>query len=247
MEQKQKKLSPEYRLHKKLLRQMGEAIREFALIERGDAVLLGLSGGKDSLALLDLLGEMMAHTNHSFRVVAVHVRVSGVDYLSDTDYLREKAEEWGIPLLVKETNMEPDRNVKRTPCFLCSWNRRKVLFRTAQDLGCNKIALGHHQDDILRTALMNLAFNGSFSTMPAKLAMRKFPVTLIRPLAKICEDDLRQWATLQSYQPVRKVCPHDDKTNRTSVGRVVEEFSALTPEFCSNMWHALLKAGALVQ
>lgn len=247
MEQSKKKLSPEYRLHKKLMRQMGEAVREFSLIENGDYILLGLSGGKDSLALLDFLGEMMNRTNRSFRVVALHVRVGGVDYLSDMDYLRRQAEKWGIPFQVERIEMEADRNEKRTPCFLCSWHRRKVLFRVAQELGCNKIALGHHQDDILRTALMNLAFNGTFSTMPAKLTMRKFPVTIVRPLAKMCEDDLRMWASLQHYEPVRKVCPHDDKSNRTNVVRVVNEFAALTPEYRSNIWHALLKAGALVQ
>lgn len=241
----QQKLQPAFKLHRRLMRRMGEAIREFSLIDEGDRILLGLSGGKDSLALLDLLGEMMIHTNRRFSLTALHVRVEGVDYLSDTSYLEEKAARWGIPLVVAQTTMEADRNSKRTPCFLCSWNRRKVLFRMAQEGGFNKIALGHHQDDILRTALMNLTFNGSFSTMPAKLQMEKFPVTIIRPLAKINEDDLREWATLQAYEPVKKVCPNDALTNRTQIQNVTRELERLTPDYRHNLWHALLKAGEL--
>lgn len=97
----------------------------------------------------------------------------------------------GIPLYIRTGKFETDRNPKRTPCFLCAWNRRKILFNLAQEIGCNKIALGHHQDDILHTALMNLTFSGSFSTMPACLEMEKFPITIIRPLCRVKEEDLK--------------------------------------------------------
>ena len=242
-----KKLSPEYRLHKRLMRQMGEAIREFSLIEAADKVLIGLSGGKDSLALLHLLGEMMVHTNRRFEVGALHVKMRGVDYLTDTSYLQSQCARWDIPLMVREAEMAPDRNARRTPCFLCSWNRRKVLFQVAQDEGYGKIALGHHQDDILRTAVMNLAFNGTFSTMPVRLRMRKFPVSIIRPLAKMNEDDLRQWAALQHYEPVKKVCPHDGESHRTSVASVLDALHQFSPEYRQSLWHALEKAGCLVE
>lgn len=247
MTDSQKKLRPEYRLHKRLMRQMGEAIREFQLISEGDRVLIGLSGGKDSLALLQLLGEMMVHTNRRFHMAALHVKMRGVDYLTDTSYLQEQCDRWGIPLLVRETEMPTDENHKRTPCFLCSWNRRKVLFRVAQEEGYNKIALGHHQDDILRTAVMNLSFNGTFSTMPVRLSMRKFPVSIIRPLAKMQEADLREWASIQHFQPVKKVCPHDQQSHRTSVGEVMDALQAFSPEYRQSLWHALVKAGCLVE
>lgn len=241
------KLRPEYRLHRRLMRKLGEAIREFSLVSEGDRLLLGLSGGKDSLALLDFLGEMMAHTDRRFSVMALHVRMRGIDYLSDTSYLEAQAARWDIPLRVEQAVMEPDRNARRSPCFLCSWNRRKVLFRVAQEEGFNKIALGHHQDDILRTALMNLTFNGTFSTMPVRLRMTKFPVSIIRPLALMCEDDLREWAALQGYRPVEKICSNDTATNRTNVLRVTDELERLSPDYRRSLWHALLRAGALVQ
>ena len=243
----QKKLQPEYQLHKRLQRQLGEAIKEFSLIEKGDRILIGLSGGKDSLALLDLLGERMARSNHYFTIEAMHVRMRNIHYTSDTSYLQAQCKKWDIPFHVVETGFEPDRNAKRTPCFLCSWNRRKTLFNEAQRLHCNKIALGHHQDDILRTALMNLTFNGTFSTMPVRISMRKFCMTIIRPLARMAEDDLKSWAAMQHYHPVDKVCPFDGVSNRTNIQQVTAALATLTPNYRNNLWHALLKAGALIE
>lgn len=241
------KLQPSYKLHRRLQKQLGEAIKDFALIQKDDRILIGLSGGKDSLALLHLLGERMNRSNHYFSVEALHVRMSNIHYVSDTGYLKAQCDKWDIPFHVIETGFEPDREEKRTPCFLCSWNRRKVLFQEAQRLGCNKIALGHHQDDILRTALMNLTFCGTFSTMPVRIRMRKFPMTIIRPLARMQEEDLKEWARLQNFQPVKKVCPFDAASNRTNIQQVTEALERLTPEYRYNMWHALLKAGALVE
>ena len=241
------KLTLEFQLHKRLQHKVGEAIADFALLQEGDRVLIGLSGGKDSLALLDLLGERQQRARDAWQLHALHVRMRNIHYRTDTAYLAERCAAWGIPLHVVEAGFEPDRNARRTPCFLCSWNRRKVLFQQAQALGCNKIALGHHQDDILRTALMNLTFNGSFATMPVRIAMRKFPLTIVRPLALIAEDELRQWAACRGYRPVDKVCPHDKESNRTHVEQLTDAMQRLNPDYRHHLWHALLKAGALVE
>lgn len=239
------KLNPAYRLGERLRRRLREGIREFSLIEPGDHILIGLSGGKDSLALLELLGELCRHSNQRFRLSALHVRMTGIDYRSDTSYLRQMAAESGATLEVTTCTFEPDRDTRRTPCFLCSWNRRKALFEAAQRMGCNKIALGHHQDDILHTALMNLTYAGSFATMPAKLRMRKFPLTIIRPLCKVQESDLREWARLRAYQPLEKCCPHETASSRTGIRDLFATFEKLTPEFRYNLWHALQKENKL--
>lgn len=234
-------------LRRKLQKRVGEAVKEFHLIDRGDRILVGLSGGKDSLALLDLLGERMARSNGYFAVEALHVRMRNIHYVSDASYLQEQCAWWNIPFHCVETGFEPDRNERRTPCFLCSWHRRKTLFAEAQRLGCNKIALGHHQDDLLRTALMNLTFNGTFSTMSAKMEMRKFCMTVIRPLACVREDDLRQWAQAQCYRPVEKVCPYDTASNRTRIATAMQVLETLNPDCRYSLWHALKKVGALVE
>ncbi len=182
-------------------RRFNAAVRAFSLVEEGDHILVGLSGGKDSLALLQLLGEMRRKRNFSFSLTALHVRMSGVDYLSSADYLREQAALAGAEFVLKEVALPVDTKAKRTPCFLCSWTRRKQFFEVSQQLGCNKIALGHHYDDVVSTALMNLTFSGSFSSMPPALKLDKMPLTIIRPLCKVREAALVAWAEHFSYKP----------------------------------------------
>lgn len=228
-------------------RRFREAVRTFSLISPGDHILVAVSGGKDSLALLELLAALRQRRNDSFRLTAIHVRMENVDYLSDWAELKCLAEKWGVDLRVVSGSFEPDRNGRRSPCFLCAWHRRKLLFGAAQDWGCNKIALGHHQDDLLRTAMLNLAFSGTFSTMPARLRMKKFPVTLIRPLCLETETDLVAWAAGRAYPQMKKVCPFDKATNRTAVGEVLAAMERLNPDYRYHLWHALVKDHKLVE
>lgn len=241
-----RKLTPSYKAEQRIRRAFSTGIRSFNLIEQGDHILLGLSGGKDSLALLHLLGDAMRRSGGKFQVSAFHVRMANINYRTDCAYLQEQADMAGVPLYIGNGRFDPDRNERRSPCFLCSWHRRKLLFAKARELGCNKIALGHHQDDILRTALMNLTFSGSFSTMPARLTMRKFAMTIIRPLCMVHEADLKVWADANGYRPIEKECPYDKASNRTTIGRVLEEMEALNVEARYSLWHALIKSGKLI-
>ena len=117
----------------------------------------------------------------------------------------------------------------------------------AQELGCNKIALGHHQDDILHTTLLNLAFQGQFSTMPARLQMRKFPMTIIRPLCMVHESDLRAWAALREYPKQKKLCPYETDSHRSDMKRIFGEIEQLNPEARYSIWNALEREGKLVE
>ena len=234
-------------LRSKILRGFREGVKEFNLITPSDVILIGLSGGKDSLALLDLMGDMQRRSNNGFTLHALHVRMTGVDYQSDTTYLRSQCERNGVMFHERMVSFEADRNERRTPCFLCSWNRRKTLFEVAQELGCNKIALGHHQDDILHTALMNLSYAGSFSTMPCYLKMQKMPLAIIRPLCMVKESLLKEWAKESEYQPLIKLCPHERASKRTDIACLFEQMEKQNPEFRANLWNALLKDGKLVE
>jgi tRNA(Ile)-lysidine synthase TilS/MesJ len=113
------------------------------------------------------------------------------------------------------------------------------MFNLAQELGCNKIALGHHQDDLVHTALMNLTFQAHFTTMPVKLKMRKMPLTMIRPLCLIQESDIKAYAQLQGYQKQQKLCPYEKKSYRTDIKDIYERLEALNPEVRYNIWGAL--------
>ena len=235
-------------LEKRLERQVRQAVRDFQLIEGDDHILIGLSGGKDSLALAALLAHF-AHTHKpSPRLSALHVRMKGIPYETDTDFLRTFCHTLGIALHLAEGEMPPPREGKEKPrCFLCSWTRRKLLFQWAQELGCNKIALGHHNDDILHTALLNQMFAGTFSTMPALLQMRKFPVCVIRPLCMVSEADLAALAAQHGWPRQKKTCPYEHDTKRTSARHLLEMMQRENPDVRHSLWHALLKAGKLTE
>ena len=176
------KMTEEDRLMRRINQRFMKGVMNYRLIEEGDRILVGLSGGKDSLALLELLARRSRIYKPKFSVVAAHVVMKNIAYESDQTYLREYAESLGVPYVCYETEFDPSTDTRKSPCFLCSWNRRKALFTVAKEQGCNKIALGHHMDDILETLLMNMTFQGAFSTMPPRLVMRKFDMTIIRPM-----------------------------------------------------------------
>jgi len=240
----------------RLQQQFIRAIATFQLLEDGDSVLVGLSGGKDSLLLLELLAERARIRHPQFTVQALHVRMNEVSYETDTSYLQHFCDELGVNLYVVTTGFPTPsdqaspaaiRRKQKQPCFLCSWVRRKQLFNVAQQLGCNKIALGHHQDDILNTCLMNLTFQSHFSTMPVKLRMRKMPLTIIRPLCLCQEADIIHYAEQRGYEPQKKCCPFEHESNRTSISTVFRQLEALNPEARFSLWSALKAEGKLVE
>ena len=145
------RLMEEERIFKRVEEKVKRAIFDYGLIQTGDRVLIGLSGGKDSLALVELLGRRSKIFNPRFEVVVAHVIMRNIPYHSDLDYLRQQVEAQGMPFIVEETEFDPSTDQRKSPCFLCSWMRRKALFEIAKREGCGKLALGHHQDDILET------------------------------------------------------------------------------------------------
>jgi len=247
------------RLEKRLNERFIKAMATYHLIEDDDRILVGLSGGKDSLLLLELLAKRAKILHPRFSVEALHVRMENIHYETDTSYLKGFCDALGVPLHVKTTHFEVldessmfniQSSIKRKqkqPCFLCSWNRRKEMFNLAQELGCNKIALGHHQDDILHTALMNLCFQSRFATMPARLKMRKMPLTIIRPLCMIQEQDIKAYAELQGYQKQQKLCPYETDSHRSDIKRLYEEMERISPEARYSIWGALEADNKLIE
>lgn len=222
----------------RLTKRFHKACADYHLIEEGDHILIALSGGKDSLALVELLGRRAQIYVPHFRVTAVHVRMQEVAYESDTEYLTRFCAEHGVPLIVRETSMGEPRDGK-SHCFLCSWFRRKTIFDLAQELGCNKIALGHHKDDIVETLLMNLIYQGTFSTMPPMLQMDKMPIRMIRPLCLIEEKDLREYAAMRAYQPQLKQCPFEHDSSRADIKGLLAQLEAYNPNVRDSIWGAM--------
>ena len=253
-------------LDERLWKSFNKALGQYQLIDEDDHILVGLSGGKDSLLLTEFLARRQHILKPHFTVSALHVRMEfisphsdheaeHVSYESDTSYLQSFCECLGVPLHIITTSFEKDpvphgsatvsdysssgSGSKKPACFLCSWQRRKQLFNLAQKLGCTKIALGHHQDDIIHTALMNLIFQGHFSTMPAKLRMQKMPLTIIRPLCLCHEADIQAYAKAHNYEKQLKQCPYEHETKRTTAADLFAYMKQINPEIRYSIWHAL--------
>ncbi len=248
------------RLWKKINDRFVKAFVTYRLIEDDDHILVGLSGGKDSLCLLELMAKRAKIQHPRFKVEAIHVRMENIDYKTSTEYLERFCKTLDVPLHIVTTKFEAEtsedcdplasgRTSQRSkpPCFLCSWNRRKLLFNMAQELGCNKIALGHHQDDLLHTTLMNLIFQSRFATMPARLKMKKMPLQMVRPLCMVEEKDIARYAELQEYEKQVKLCPYEHSSQRTEARKLFEQAEQMSPEARYSIWSALQREGKMVE
>lgn len=222
-----------------------KALTDYTMLSDGDRILVGLSGGKDSLCLLEMLAKRQRIIKPQIHVEAVHVRMKNIKYESDTSYLEQFATNNGIKLHIVTTGFDDTINTNKPACFLCSWHRRKMMFRFAQENGFNKIALGHHQDDIIHTAMLNEFFQGSFSTMPAVLEMEKMPLTIIRPLCLERECNIKEYAELRGYEKQLKSCPYEKASNRTGMRKIFDDIERERPEARYSVWHALEKEGKL--
>lgn len=241
------KLTEEQQLERKITRRFQKALTDYHLIDDGDKILVALSGGKDSLCLLEMLGKRMKIQRPAFTVEAVHVRMENIQYETDTSYLERFAREADVTLHIVTTRFDDSTHTRKPACFLCSWHRRKQIFNLAQELGCNKIALGHHMDDIIHTALMNQFFQGHFSTMPARLQMKKMPLTIIRPLCMEIEADIKRYAELKGYEKQVKLCPYEKASHRADMKQLFDQVEQMNPEARYSLWNALEAEGKLTE
>ncbi len=223
----------------KIQSKVKKAINDYQLIDNDDHILIGLSGGKDSLALVELLGERMKIFVPRFKLTAVHISVENISYQSDLEYLENYAAQFGIPFVHHTTKFDDTTDTRKSTCFLCSWHRRKALFDVAKTLNCNKIALGHHLDDIAETLLLNLVYQGSFGTMPPKLKMDKFDMTIIRPLALVTEKEMKEMEQIRAYHKQVKNCPHEKNSSRRDAKNLLTELEKWNPDVRQSIWGAM--------
>ena len=232
------------KLAKRLHRQVGQAIADFAMIEPGDKVMVCLSGGKDSHALLDILLSLQARAPVRFELVAVNLDQKQPGFPSEVlpEYLASR----GVPFHIE--NQDTYAIVKRlipegkTMCSLCSRLRRGILYRVADELGATKIALGHHRDDMLQTFFMNMFFNSRLKAMPPKLVSDDGRHIVIRPLAYVAETDLERWAARRRFPIIPcSLCGSQDNLQRVQMKRMLREWEREHPGRLDNMFTALGK------
>lgn len=231
------------RLLRSLLKKAGQAIADYSMIADGDRIMVCVSGGKDSYALLDVLIALRERAPVSFELIAVNVDQGWPGYDTGTIARHLASRPAPYEMIVEdfativEANIPPDR----TPCSLCSRLRRGVLYNLAQRLGCTKIALGHHMDDLIETLVLNLFFSGKLASMPPRLVSDDRRNTVIRPLAYVPEAVLADFAGTEGYPVVRCGCPScglpDQK--RQVVKRLLGELEAGNPGIKHQMLAAL--------
>src|SRR5574342_540227 len=210
---------------------MGKAIHRYGLIQEGDRILAGVCGGKDSLTLLTLLSERAKRVPIHYELLAVHVDLGFPS--SGVDMLKEFFEAKKLPYHIEATRIAelangPDN--RENPCFLCSWERRKRIFSLAQRFKCNKIAFGHHKDDIIETLLLNIFYSAEISTMLPIQSMFKGKMTIIRPMALIEEKKIERFAREMGLPFGPSGCPSSGKTKRKEIKELIQTLEKVNPQ-----------------
>ena len=231
-----------HKLEKRLCRLMGQAIVDYNMVEEGDKVMVCMSGGKDSYAMLDILLKLRARAPISFDIIAVNLdqKQPGFPEHVLPDYLRAL----DVPFHIEE--QDTYSIVKRvipegkTTCGLCSRLRRGILYRVADELGATKVALGHHRDDILQTLLLNMFFAAKLKSMPPKLISDDGKHIVIRPLAYVPERELVRWAALREFPIIPcTLCGSQENLQRKQVSAMLQEWEKKFPGRVENMFTAL--------
>lgn len=218
-------------------KRVGRAIMDYRMLKDGDKIAVAVSGGKDSLTLLRVLSDRRAFVPIKYELLAVHV---------DLGYPRSYAaslsryfKKIGVKYHIEKVDVLKRSKPKDITCFWCSWNRRKALFESAGRLGFNKVALGHHKDDIVETILLNLFFQGEISAMSPKQKLFKGKITLIRPLAYVEEHMIERFAREEGLLKLSCTCPNSITSNRARIGRIIAEIKKVCPDVKTNIFRSL--------
>jgi tRNA 2-thiocytidine biosynthesis protein TtcA len=232
------------KLAKRLHRQVGRAIADFAMIENGDRVMVCVSGGKDSYALLDILIELRARAPIDFSIVAVNLDQKQPGFPAHVlpEYLSALGVDFRI--VEQDTYTVVKRLVPegKTMCSLCSRLRRGVLYRVASELGATKIALGHHRDDMVQTLFMNMFFGGRLKGMPPKLVSDDGRHVVIRPLSYVAEADLERWAIERAFPIIPcSLCGSQQNLQRVRIGAMLRDWEREDPGRIDRIFDAMAR------
>lgn len=225
--------------NKPLLAKMKRASREYGLIEEGDKIAVGLSGGKDSTVMLYALSILQRTLPVDFAIQAISLDVG---WKNDFAPIAAYCQTLGIPYHLEETDIGRivyEERQEKSPCSLCAKMRRGALHRLAKDFGCNKIALGHHLNDALETFMMSLTFEGRLHTFAPRSYLSRMDLTLIRPMIYVLEKDIVTIARQLELPVVANNCPADGTTKRADMKSLLEQMEKDNPFLIERMQSAI--------
>ncbi|MEC7839133.1 MAG: tRNA 2-thiocytidine biosynthesis TtcA family protein [Chlamydiota bacterium] len=226
---------------KKVERRLRKALYDYHMVDGVTKVSVALSGGKDSLTLLFLLKSIAGRGFPDFDLSAIHVSGefscgAGVN----TDYLRAICEKLEVPLVIREST----QRLETLECYSCSRERRRLLFDAAKELGSHTIAFGHHRDDSIQTLLMNLLHKAEFAGNMPKIHMKKYGVTIIRPLIYVTEEEIRAFARHYQFMRIMCQCPVGQNSMRKKAEVLLSEIEETFPDARHNLAKAIIEYGS---
>jgi tRNA 2-thiocytidine biosynthesis protein TtcA len=226
--------------YKALNRGVGKAVHRYEMLQDGDRIVVGVSGGADSLTMMWMLSERQARIPISYELFAVHIDPGFEGGLSES--LETYCENKGFALRVEHTDygvLGHSPINRENPCFLCSRLRRKRLFEIADELACNKLALGHNKDDIIETLFLNICYSGEISTMVPSQPLFKGKFTVIRPLAFADEQLIRDFAREQNFPEFVNPCPSATNSKRQEIKTVLKRLYRSNKNIKGNIFRAM--------
>ena len=224
----------------RILSHMRKAIEEYNMIEENDKIAICLSGGKDSITMLHAFKALQRFYPKKFDIIAISID-PGFEFF-DTDFLQNMCDKLEIPLFIEKSNAKEivfDIIKEKNPCSLCANLRRGIINSVAIREGCNKIALGHNEDDVLETFLLNLFYTGSINTFSPVSYMDRSKITLIRPLIYTSEKDTRRFVRKNNLEVMPKVCPMDGTSKREDMKQLIFTLTKNIPMIRANLFGAI--------
>ena len=224
----------------RILSHMRKAIEEYKMIKEGDKIAICLSGGKDSITMLHGFKTLQRFYPKKFEIIAVSVN-PGFEFF-DTEFLHNICSDLNIPLFIDESHAKEivfDIRKEKNPCSLCANLRRGVINSIAIREGCNKIALGHNQDDVLETFLLNLFYTGNIGTFAPMSFMDRTKITLIRPLVYTPEKEIKRFIKKNNLSVMPKVCPMDGVSKREDMKQLIYTLGKNIPMIRANLFGAI--------
>ena len=227
-------------LFKSMNRDVGKAIHHYDMISHGDRILVGVSGGKDSLALLWILNERLSRIPIKYELYPVYIDPGFPNGFSDA--LCEFVKRMGFDLRVEKTDdgivAHSSTNLEN-PCFLCARLRRKRLFEIADELDCKKVAFGHHKDDIIETFFLNICYSGNISTMRPAQSVFKGKLFIIRPLAYVDEDRIKRFAGNKQFPEFSNPCPSAETSKRKEIKELLNQLYRSNNKIRGNIFRSM--------